>query len=764
MYRTSKQHCGRWLYGFVAIYLYFGVGMLWGNEEKRRDRVKYRSDQFVVLFQDGTVVKSGEIRDWYEDRRHPNISGRRLFDKRNPARLVRNRDVEVKAVGPRVEFANGDVLPGTVVRAMAADASRGAPSRLVVTLRAPLIPWNSKETEISIRHRHIARVVLSERPQGPISPGTVVLADGRRVKIKALRWTITGIAALTADSSFRASWVDLAEVHPPKRDCIEALMDDAISTDPSGEGLLGRIVTRDGGVLTYRRSMMRITKALQRERGRKGPQYDHAVQPAWSLSMIRVPYDEIGFRTYRRSDEIPLSLLPARTISQRSFTGHQWEWKRNANLHGAALHSGTIQTRLGIGMHSYSAVEFQLPPDARELTSWVGMDRAVGEGGCVKASILADGISGKVLFRSKHLRGSDGVVRLSPITLGTAKTVVMVVDFGHEGRPSGADPLDIRDELNWLLPMVRVDSSKVKARRVSLAQSVPQLSGWTLDDATKKRLTPQPYWDLRLGRWYDALMVDRKRGSIDRGTDLRFSRTVVVTHSNAWLDIVAGHVIGDGFEVYVEVDGKRFGSIMNGHIKTERHRSVDQRKWSLGSLIGKRVKVSVVVKAMGNRVSGLVLHKLSMGPIVTNLSSSGKPIKPDVPLSSLEPLKVTFSAGKDEIRQGKLYSGRDLTIRGLAFKDGFGIPDGDSEITYLLNKKYKAFVAVIGLSTEGWRGVGPYQILLDGEEHVTTEVLGRLDPAKQWRVEIPAGHKVLTIRLKGQHSHPAFGNPGFMVR
>ncbi|KKK66168.1 hypothetical protein LCGC14_2966800, partial [marine sediment metagenome] len=38
----------------------------------------------------------------------------------------------------------------------------------------------------------------------------------------------------------------------------------------------------------------------------------------------------------------------------------------------------------------------------------------------------------------------------------------LLTDEAHQGRPAGADPLDIRDMLDWLEPVLLLDQAKLK--------------------------------------------------------------------------------------------------------------------------------------------------------------------------------------------------------------------------------------------------------------------------------------------------------------
>ena len=292
----------------------------------------------------------------------------------------------------------------------------GITAHLKVSVRGPVYSWDIPKMEVAVRAASVSRVVLAERAKGPLEPGTITYLDGRRVKVKAMRWTTWGIRALTEEDIVIARWSDLAEVHPPRVDVIDALIDDLTAPCSDPESLFARLITEHGAVLTYRHKMMQID---HKEAAYGG--LHHTVQPGWALDAIRVAFDSISKRSFWRADEIPLSLLPAQTLSERSYTGFTWHWRRNTNVRGTDLFSGRFAAHLGIGTHSASQISFQLPPGAKQLSSWVGIDRAVGNGGCAAVELYRDKVKGKSIWKSDFLRGGNDPVRLNAINIEYTK-------------------------------------------------------------------------------------------------------------------------------------------------------------------------------------------------------------------------------------------------------------------------------------------------------------------------------------------------------
>ena len=113
------------------------------------------------------------------------------------------------------------------------------------------------------------------------------------------------------------------------------------------------------------------------------------------------------------------------------------------------LQSAEHEFGWGIGVQARSELSFALPDGVKSLRGSAGIDRSSGTGGCVKCRIFANDVSSPPLWESPILVGSATVADFGTQPLGGPaagqKQVVMQVDPAHDGRPAGADPLDIRD-------------------------------------------------------------------------------------------------------------------------------------------------------------------------------------------------------------------------------------------------------------------------------------------------------------------------------
>jgi hypothetical protein len=294
------------------------------------------------------------------------------------------------------------------------------------------------------------------------------------------------------------------------------------------DAVIGRLETVEGAALTYHREMtlLATSKTASARGGGSPPEPYLLVWPNWSLGVILVPIDSIWRQSFRSACEVPLSELPA-TVLKEKIGIHRWPWRRNQNVAGGTLSSGRIAVDLGVGMHSYCEVAFELPPQASQFTTLVGLDRCVGERACATCKIYQGQVAGKPLFASPFLRGSQQPIPVGPLPVAGTRRLVLVAEWAGEARPPGTYPLDIGSNVNWLMPFVTVEEDST-SRWESLQRFVPGWRTWSLDPADVARVTITPYWDERRECWLPAvsaagtkpLTISRKLPAISAANDL----------------------------------------------------------------------------------------------------------------------------------------------------------------------------------------------------------------------------------------------------
>jgi len=716
---------------------------------------------YSAIFRSQKVVSGKELREIDKGADDVFLDGTKLFDRNDPVRVIRDTTLSNSARGPFVQMTNGDVLPGRVTEFASSGNEAGLPPHLIVELTHDPQTIQTKKQRIRVLAEAVVRIVPEGQRPAPFYPGFIQLNDGRQLRAESVRWTSTGLKALTRDGILSARFDQLRSFDLPGKDVVAGVVSDAKWQFIYPDDFLLRIHTTNGSQLTFpRRMVTRDVEQVRRHRRRSQTKQVEqiAVQPAWALKAIHVPRDSIVFRTYRRFSEVPLSLLPV--VAHHANSGlHYWPWQKNQSVKGSTLRSGDVAVDLGVGMHSYCELTFQLPDSASKFSSLVGLDYDVGKGGCVRCRLHAGSPKEKVLWDSGFLRGEDSAKPVGPLSLSGATQLTLVTDFGHKGRPAGADPYDLRDQVAWLMPAVEIDTSKLVRLR-DLQVWLPKLDGWTVSEETFKRLKLVPVWNRDAGRWEISMRLDK-----DGQSSFRISRRLRVTPQNAWLPIEVrrdGSNRARGHVVRVEVNGEPHGSTMNGDLKTQHaYKSADSRVWMLGEYLGQEIKLDVVVESLAKWSTGVIWDTVAPRPIITGLPERDSPVTPHVSLLSLKPVKHNLK-GKPIFEPGKLTSGKPLVVRSIPFDRGFGVPVG-TELTYELEPEWTRFVAVIGLA-DGWKGAGPFEILLDGQPHWSSEVpsFGRINPAAQIDVPIPPGHKTISLVVRGSESYGAWGDAGFM--
>jgi len=723
---------------------------------------------YWALFADGKEVTGKSIRDWHYRERRASLSGRRLFDPPNPVLVLCHTHRRPGGAGPRVFLANGDVLPGRVTGFLPADPADNQPDRLAVALAPPLAAGREERRDskgqivgnvVSIRPESVTGVVFGDGPARPHRGGVVFLADGTAQSVTSIRWTPRGLKALAADAIVTATFQELSEVHLPKVDTMAALRADAMLPSPTPDNRIGRMETTEGAVLTYR-TKMRESRSTRR-RGRQD--YFHALQPAWSLTPIAVPEGSVAVRTYRKPTEVPLSLLPAETLVEKSFTGFLWPWRRNRNVRGDLLRCGSLFCGLGVGTHSYSEVAFSLPPGARAFSCTVGLDRAVGAGGCTRCAIHQDAPGGRRLWRSNLLVGSGPPVRVGPLSVDKARRLVLVTEFAHPQRPRGADPGDIRDEVNWMMPLVTVDPASLALDEAGVRRCLPILEGWSVRPAELAAMKLSMAAAGR-GPWQPAMDLDASGG-------LTLTRKIKVSPANGFLEVAAARGHNDsGHVIEVRVNGEPLkGFYDDGKPVYTRSRGPGDetaQRWLLAPGLGKTVTIEVKATRDKDRRDGkyLLWRSLSLHPLIRGLGRDGRPRRPDVYLHEAELKEAIWFPQDKGKRPEKTDAPQPATVQvyGVDVPHSLHVTQG-MRLTYVLRPEYRRFAAVVHSDSPWHRG--PMIVRADEKE------IWRSDEAfhkQRWPiqvvVDIPRGAKTLSLVPEHNMTDAVWGQAGFLRR
>ncbi len=490
----------------------------------------------MAVFADGAEVPGSASN--LHDRATANIAGRRLFDPAKPVRWLRLSEAVPKTPQAFVEFDNGDRLPGTVVghrpegftwrTLVGAAQPMNHPESLPATLQvmpvadvlAPDRPLarpvrdRAIVSRVDVRRDRVRRIVWKSDAPRRYQPKTLFLADGSVSEFKSVRWSDDGVIALLADgSTARHGFDEIAELHlAPRADpwdaWFETLADD------------------DGGVVQMVcRSGARVS--IPQRQFQAAPQnISMLTQPTWSLDPLFIPILDIVRIIAFAPPEAPLSFLEPARVTQKSPFGASWTWKADRNVQGGPLDLAGPPVGWGFGVQARTELALPLTAGVKEFRGRVGLDRVVGGGGCVRASIHANDAGSPALWQSEILVGSGTFAACGSVPLagpdGGQKELVRVADDAHRDRPPGADPFDIRDTVDWADPFVLLDPAVVPQRTAArLAAIVPAWTGWTV--------ATDPPGRVRLLSQVDPILGSHRAGwaavSVAEGAPMRLTRT-----------------------------------------------------------------------------------------------------------------------------------------------------------------------------------------------------------------------------------------------
>ncbi|MCH2597865.1 MAG: NPCBM/NEW2 domain-containing protein [Pirellulales bacterium] len=738
--------------------------------------------EFRVIFGEKEVVSGLKLNGWDRLDNPAKLDETVLFTDTKKIRYLERLGAAIKRTTSFIEFHNHDLLPGQVIGFGAADPVRGIPSHYLVHVNGNYRPFAEADGTIRVKAAHVRRIVFqsSRITDTNHAPGTVILRDESLLQAQNMRWSDTGLRALSENQSITANWVQLSAVFPnldPDLSALDAVLADHLAPANEATSRIARYATIDGGSFTFRESMV---IPLRRENNL----IFHTLQPAWSLDAIRILFDSVAHISYRSYNQLPLSSLPANVIEERNFTGFQWPWKRNQNRTGNILTASEMISDIGVSTHSYSKIAFRIPPKlVTRFMSYLGIDQSAEGGGCAKVKVskrLANG-SEAVVYQSGFLLGTYPYTIADVSGLTDAEALIIETDFGHDGRPTNADPFDIRDDVSWVLPYLTLDLNVARQANDEIYQYISSVQDWQIPASLRARVELTSHWDSTGGRWLPTISWKAPFANVAETPVLEFHQKTTLRANNSWLVVSASaNGVGDKTTtIEVQVNGEPLTSIMNGNVSlTGQVAKFDARHWLMGDKVGQEVDVSIRVmprEAGTFQPQGITFAMFGLQPTVTGLPASGQLPEPDVPLSSLTPLKFTLPGHTEMPMPGLLKEDTPLTVRSLKIPDGYVFP-GRSEIVYELKPEYSHLEMILGLA-DGSTAVGTFEVLVDdlAEPIWTSKELfdpglgtsqangyfSRQTQGASVRIPIPTGHTSITIRSGTQTSIGLLGNAGF---
>lgn len=456
-----------------------------------------QTSRFTAQFVSGKTLNGAEIFDWNDAPAEPRLDNQKLFFPGDRVLWIEDNSIAPSEMPAAfVEFFGGDRLPGRVLEYRTGQESpfRKTPPCVVVEAAAAVNWFDAKRLGgVPVVAKWLRRVVWQARDDDRYRPGTLFYLDGRHAEFRSLRWSKNSVRLLLEQEARDVSFDQIAELHLPRPVPWDAWFDQLAALLPEGAGLVMQVETADA--LRATASTSRFSAATRGEAGKPDHWY-HGIQPAWSVEPLWLPHRAIRMRRFFSVNEVPLSAIePVRAIQKSNLAGG-WNWELDRNVHSWPMRCAEHAFAWGFGVHAYSELGFDLPAAARIFRSQYGLDRAAGNGGCVRAAVYAGPPTGQPLHRSDHVIGSAKSHDTGPLSVAGAKQLTLVVDPAQNDRPAGADPFEIRDTFDWLQPIVELDPEALKSE-LERRWEAPLwgLSGWTVVNAKQRPCVVSTAWD-----------------------------------------------------------------------------------------------------------------------------------------------------------------------------------------------------------------------------------------------------------------------------
>jgi hypothetical protein len=433
--------------------------------------------RFIVTWKDGTRTSAAEIDDWGAATAKPALAGRAIFDEQNPARLIVDIAQRRHRIDPPyIELQGGDRLAGRIVEFRAADDETGTPSHFLFEPGLQFdLPSVFARPQIRVREAFVQRIVAKTAFKSGKTANWLLTVHGSQESFRSSHWKPGGITVLTAGGVKQFDFAELAVVDLDRPNNWNAWLRQLATLSPALDSPFVRMELSDGSQLTT--SLERLRPVTTNSD--KPDHWFHLCQPAWSLDLLSVNHRQVCTRAIFDPLETPLaSIEPLASRGQGILLPYAIPPHVNESLAGGVLRLAGNEVASGFAVHAPYQLDFDLPPSARRFHATLALDPSVGSGGCAKGIVQA---SGKTIFTSPLLIGSSQAVN---VNLEVGRRMSLIADAALDDRPTGADPFDIRDHLNWIEPLVEHEPD---ALRRAVQQKLPLahcgFEGWAFDPA-----------------------------------------------------------------------------------------------------------------------------------------------------------------------------------------------------------------------------------------------------------------------------------------
>ncbi len=567
--------------------------------------------KYAAQFADGTRVTGNKLSQWNSPQANVRLENHRLNDPQKPLRWLLDTTLPpADSQGPFLEFAGGDRLPGLVLEFRSGSQLEQCGQDVLAVRPSVDYSWPGDR-----QRNYVVRVLVEElrrivwkKTGVPYRPGSLFLRDGRQLTFRALRWSRDGVRLLRSEGIETFFFDQIAELHLPEQDTWSAYVRQLARMDSACSEPLVRLDCTTGLQATASQRCWQPDFHGDRNRPRGWLQ---RIQPAWAFDPLWVPFESIRLWEFRPIHEISLSRLEPVNAQTRHALAGGWAWKPGRNVQGGPLRSGGRAFAAGFGVQAYCRLEFQLPPTAEALRTKVGLDALVGSGGCARGRVFVMEGSGpaardRELASTEPLIGSTALVDLGRLPLpspspagrsGNAPRAHLVLEADplFTNHPAGADPLDIRDSLNWLDPVVELNPRAVRdAVRAWAPKLVGPWKGWTINGED-----PSPVELVR--RWDEKTESGRRSYRLEvlpRVPVLSLARPLSVTEETRWLAVAVSRTEKDApsfLELWV--NDKRVDKQTVPF--WEPNRLQPQVEFSLGGFVGQTVTLELRIPPAG---------------------------------------------------------------------------------------------------------------------------------------------------------------------
>ena len=457
--------------------------------------------RYAVMLYDGSRVFAKQVQNWAETKQQPIVAGKAIFDPNNPVRWLIDRTASLAGLPTAfVEFVGGDRLPGEVLQFDSGTMSPFEPQHPHLLVQPSIeldFPGRNRNAVVRVTTEWLRRVVWQRTTNERYQPGTVFRQDGSEIRFRSLRWSKSAVVLLVDGRIRRVPFVDVAEIHLPRPDVWDSYYEQLAALTPTCQARLFQIETTDG--LRATSSTERLQAIAYGDKN-KSQFWNQLIQPAWSLDPLIVRFPTIRAWRFFNPDRVPLTMIDPVHVEQESTFGSGWRWQLDRSIQQQALQSNSKDFGWGFGVHASNQLHFELPAMVKSFRSRIGLDQSVGNGGSVRASVALASNIGNRLYNSNVLVGSKSVVSTGDISLSVTpdktQNLVLISNDAHGAQPTGADPFDIRDSMNWLEPELQLDSAKLQlevAKR--LTPRIAAWRRWKLGEAESGAINLINVWD-----------------------------------------------------------------------------------------------------------------------------------------------------------------------------------------------------------------------------------------------------------------------------